>query len=145
LYVIAAMIISIAPGDSIMTTYFISHGAPDLAIVPSEAADFMRRFGLGGHKPRAILMVSAHYTAEHPTLSADLNPEMIYDFGGFDPALRQIVYPAPGAPDVAAEAAEALRAAGFSAQLEHHRGYDHGTWVPLVLMHPQADIPVVQL
>ena len=128
-----------------MTTYFISHGAPDLVLHPSEAADFMRSFGLGGHKPRAILMVSAHFLADHPMLTADPKPDMIYDFGGFDPALRQIVFTAPGAPDVAQEAVEALRAAGFSAQLEHHRGFDHGTWVQLVLMHPRADIPVVQL
>jgi 4,5-DOPA dioxygenase extradiol len=75
----------------IMTTYFISHGAPDLVLHPSEAADFMRSFGLGGHKPRAILMVSAHFLADHPMLTADPKPDMIYDFGGFDPALRQIV------------------------------------------------------
>ncbi len=87
-----------------MTTYFISHGAPDLVLHPSEAADFMRRFGLGGHKPLAILMASAHYLADDPMLSADPKPNMIYDFGGFDPALRQIVYLAPDAPDVAKEA-----------------------------------------
>ena len=124
---------------------FVSHGAPDLALHPSEAADFMKKYGLGPVKPRVILMVSAHYMQPHPTLSADAQPAMIYDFGGFDPALRQLVYGAPGAPDLAAQIADMLSKNGIAAQLQTNRGYDHGTWVPLLLMRPQADIPVVQL
>ena len=80
-----------------------------------------------------------------PTLSADAQPAMIYDFGGFDPALRQLVYGAPGAPDLAAQIADMLSKNGIAAQLQTNRGYDHGTWVPLKLMYPEADIPVVQI
>ena len=128
-----------------MDPIFVSHGAPDLALHPSEAADFMKAYGVGAVLPKAILVVSAHYMHHEPTLSADAKPEMIYDFGGFDPALRQLVYGAPGSPDLAKQTADLLAAAGIGARLEKGRGYDHGTWVPLLLMRPQADIPVVQL
>jgi 4,5-DOPA dioxygenase extradiol len=70
---------------------------------------------------------------------------MIYDFGGFDPRLRDIVYAAPGAPDVAASAHALLADAGLAPDLVEQRGYDHGVWVPLVLIYPQAAIPVAQL
>lgn len=133
------------PRRKTMNPIFVSHGAPDLALHASDAADFMKHYGLGPETPKAILVVSAHYTHHEPTLSVDAQPDMIYDFGGFDPALRRIVYAAPGAPDLAADVASLLEKAGIKARLEQGRGYDHGTWVPLVLMRPQADIPVVQL
>ena len=128
-----------------MNPIFVSHGAPDLALHPSAAAEFMKAYGVGPVLPKAILVVSAHYMHEVPTLSVDAQPEMIYDFGGFDPALRQLVYTAPGAPELAAQIADLLKQAGIESRLEEGRGYDHGTWVPLLLMRPQADIPVVQL
>lgn len=123
---------------------FVSHGAPNLVLHNSAAKQFLEAYGHDLGTPRAILVVSAHFTAAAPALSAGEKPEMIYDFGGFEPELRTLVYPAPGAPDVAGRAAELLREAGYQPALVE-RGYDHGTWVPLMLLRPQADIPVVQL
>ena len=127
-----------------MSTYFISHGAPNLVLHNTQAKRFLE--GLGQHlgTPRAILMVTAHFEASRPTLTRTAHPPMIYDFGGFEPELRQIAYRAPGSPDVAEEAFALLDEAGLDPALAD-RGFDHGTWVPLVLLRPQADIPVVQL
>ncbi|HMB48877.1 MAG TPA: class III extradiol ring-cleavage dioxygenase [Afifellaceae bacterium] len=124
---------------------FVSHGAPDLAITQTAAHDFLKSYGRSGARPKAILTVSAHFETADPVLVTDPAPEMIYDFGGFDPALRTIVYPAPGAPDISRLAFEAIEAAGFDPKLAEKRGYDHGVWVPLMLLYPEADIPVAQL
>lgn len=124
---------------------FVSHGAPDLAITATEAHTFLKSYGDEAARPSAILTVSAHFETDGPAIVFDPAPEMIYDFGGFDPSLRKIVYPAPGAPDVARKAHEVLAAAGFDPQRIERRGYDHGVWVPLMLLYPDADIPVAQL
>ncbi|HSM42099.1 MAG TPA: dioxygenase, partial [Afifellaceae bacterium] len=76
---------------------FVSHGAPDLAIRATAAHAFLKSYGAETARPRAILTVSAHFETDGPTLVADPAPGMIYDFGGFDPQLRTMVYPAPGA------------------------------------------------
>jgi len=126
-------------------TLFVSHGAPNLILHNSEARDFLASYGRNLSDYRGILVVSAHFEAEEPTLTSASRPPMIYDFGGFEPELRTIIYPAPGSPSLAGEAAQALKAAGFHPGLDDRRGYDHGTWVPLALLRPEADIPVVQL
>lgn len=128
-----------------MPSVFVSHGSPMTAIQPSPARDFFLKFGGELPRPKAILIATAHFESEAPLLSADAKPEMIYDFGGFPKPLFEIVYPAPGAPELALSAREVLRGAGYSAQAVVNRGFDHGTWVPLHLMYPQADIPVVQI
>jgi 4,5-DOPA dioxygenase extradiol len=128
-----------------MTPVFVSHGSPDLAITQTAAHDFLKSYGRSVDRPKAILTVSAHFETSGPVLVTDPSPEMIYDFGGFDPALREIVYPAPGAPEVARLAFEALEAAGLEPKLTEKRGYDHGVWVPLMLLFAKADIPVAQL
>ena len=76
---------------------------------------------------------------------ADPHPEMIYDFGGFPDELYRITYPAPGEPTIAAEIAELVHAAGLPAHIVTERGFDHGTWVPMSLMWPDASVPIVQL
>lgn len=96
-------------------------------------------------RPSAVLMVTAHWETNLPTLSGNPNPPMIYDFGGFPAALSKIRYPAQGEPAVAAQATALLEAAGINAAIDGVRGMDHGTWVPLLKMFPDADIPVVQL
>ena len=96
-------------------------------------------------RPSAVLMVTAHWETNLPTLSGNPNPPTIYDFGGFPEPLYQIRYPAVGAPAVAAQAAALLDAAGIAATIDDARGMDHGTWVPLLKLFPDADIPVVQL
>lgn len=128
-----------------MPSLFVSHGSPMTAIQPSPARAFFLRVAADLPRPQAILIATAHFESEAPLLSADAKPEMIYDFGGFPRPLFEIVYPAPGAPDLARRASERLRDAGHDARAVTDRGFDHGTWVPLHLMYPQADIPVVQI
>jgi len=123
---------------------FVSHGAPSLIIDNTPARDFLRAFGARLERPRAILVISAHWETTTPTVSIAAHPETIYDFGGFARELYTMTHPAPGAPDVAEEVVEALAAAGAPC-VRAERGLDHGAWIPLKLMNPAADIPVLQL
>ncbi|KQT53283.1 extradiol ring-cleavage dioxygenase [Aureimonas sp. Leaf454] len=130
----------------VFPTLFISHGSPDTAIVETEATQFLRRLAMELPRPQAIVVASAHFEAEDAIfVSADAAPDTIHDFGNFDPRLFEMRYPAPGEPGLAASIAGNLRAAGFSAGIARDRGFDHGTWVPLSLIYPEADIPVVQV
>jgi len=126
-------------------TLFISHGSPMLAIEKSPARDFLIEYGKTLKKPRAIVIASAHFETSRPAVVGDAKPEMIYDFGGFPDALYQIVYPAPGDPVVATKVGGLLAEAGFAPAMMSQRGFDHGTWVPLSLLFPNADVPVVQV
>jgi 4,5-DOPA dioxygenase extradiol len=126
-------------------TLFISHGSPMLAIEPSPARDFLLSYGKSLPKPRAIVIASAHFGTARPAVVGDAQPDMIYDFGGFPDPLYHIVYPAPGDPVVAMKVAGLLEAAGLAPAVASHRGFDHGTWVPLSLLYPDADVPVVQV
>lgn len=125
--------------------YFVSHGAPTLAIEPSPARDFLSKFGADLGRPSAIAVISAHWETPEARVSTADPPRTIHDFGGFPDALYQIRYAAPGAPEIAAEAARLLGAAGIPTSLDAARGLDHGAWVPLSLLRPQADIPVFQV
>jgi 4,5-DOPA dioxygenase extradiol len=124
---------------------FVSHGAPTLAMERNDAVDFLRTLGLKLGCPRAILCVSAHWGTRVPTVSAAERPETIHDFGGFPEALYRMRYEAPGAPRLAARVSELLAGADIESQVSSDRGLDHGAWVPLMLMYPEADIPVTQL
>jgi 4,5-DOPA dioxygenase extradiol len=125
---------------------FLSHGSPTLVIDDVPAAAFLRELGGTLGKPRAIVVASAHHIAAGGvSISAAERPETIHDFGGFPDALYRIRYPAPGAPTVARRAASLLADAGIPADDGNARGMDHGAWVPLSLMYPDADVPVVSL
>ena len=124
---------------------FVSHGAPTIVLDGSPANRFLAGLGERLGRPRAIIVATAHWTTRVPTLSAAASPATIHDFGDFDPRLFTMRYPAPGAPDVAARAADAIAAAGLPVEIDSSRGFDHGVWTPLRLMYPQADIPVVSL
>ena len=124
---------------------FVSHGAPTLIITPGEARDFLSELGGQIPRPSAVLAVSAHWETAEPTVSLALRPETIHDFNGFPRELYAIQYPAPGAVELAQQTATLLSQAGFAARTDASRGLDHGAWVPLKLMYPQADIPVTQL
>jgi 4,5-DOPA dioxygenase extradiol len=128
-----------------MPALFVSHGSPMIVLDESPARTFLESLGPDLPRPNAILVVTAHFEARDPTLTSVAEPAMIYDFGGFPEALYRMVYPAPGEPDLAAKAAELLRGAGFTPRIDPSRGLDHGTWTPLKLLYPSADIPVVQL
>jgi 4,5-DOPA dioxygenase extradiol len=125
-------------------TVFVSHGAPTLPLSDAAARDFLAGFGKALGRPSAILAVSAHWETPAPRLSSATEPETIHDFYGFPRALYEMRYAAPGAPSLAERAADLLGRAGFTAAVEG-RGLDHGAWVPLMLMYPEADIPVTQL
>lgn len=124
---------------------FVSHGAPDIILQTSAARDFLVHAADDLPRPRAIVSVSAHFMAHRPAVVADPKPGMIYDFGGFERELYSMKYPAPGEPELARNIADRLTEAGLEPALIPERGYDHGTWVPLKLMYPEADIPVVQV
>ncbi len=128
-----------------LPTLYVSHGAPMLALEPGQTGPALAAVGRQLPRPEAILMVSAHWETSRPAASTALNPETIYDFGGFPDALYRMTYPAPGAPDVARRAKVLLDAAGIGADLDAKRGLDHGAWVPLRYLYPGADVPVTQL
>ena len=96
-------------------------------------------------RPRAILMVTAHWEAPVFTVQGHAAPGMLYDYWGFPAHTYEVEYPAPGEPVVAARAAALLEAAGFPSATDAERGFDHGTFVPMHVMYPEADVPVVQL
>lgn len=124
---------------------FISHGSPMLAIRDSAARRFLMEYGKTLGRPRDIMMISAHWLTDAPTVGMARRPETIHDFGGFDPELYRLRYPAPGAGDLAETTVSALEDAGFAPRTDRVRGLDHGAWVPLLLLWPAADIPVAQL
>ena len=124
---------------------FVSHGAPTLIITPGAARDFLTALGAQLPRPRAVLAVSAHWETAEPTVSLAPHPETIHDFSGFPRELYEMRYPAPGAVELAKRTSALLTQAGFAARADDRRGLDHGAWVPLKLMYPDADIPVTQL
>ena len=124
---------------------FLSHGSPMLAVQDSPAGRFLDHLGADLPRPRAVVVASAHFMAPVPAVGAAANPATVHDFGGFPRELYDIRYPAPGEPTVATHVAELLTAAGFAPSVLSNRGIDHGVWVPLRRMYPQADIPVVSL
>jgi 4,5-DOPA dioxygenase extradiol len=124
---------------------FLSHGSPMLAIEDSPTAEFLAGLGKSLPRPRAVLVASAHYETDRPSLGAAARPPTLHDFGGFPPALHAVRYPAPGAPEVAARAADLLGESGLPAMLDPTRPLDHGIWVLLGRMYPDADVPVVPL
>lgn len=128
-----------------LPTLFISHGSPTFAIEPGQAGPALTALGKTLPRPRAILIVSPHWTTREPRVATTPRPQTIHDFGGFPPALYQLQYPAPGAPDVAQRAIELLRAAGHKAEADPQWGLDHGAWVPLMHLLPDADVPVFQV
>lgn len=103
--------------------------------------DITRKLG----QPEAILVISAHWEMPVPCLMTSAAPPMLYDYGGFPPETYQITYPAPGAPDFAEDIRQLLTDQGVQAMVDPQRGYDHGAFVPLMLMYPDADIPCLQL
>jgi 4,5-DOPA dioxygenase extradiol len=124
---------------------FISHGSPMLALEPGASGPALLRLAAEMPKPRAIVIVSAHWESQELLVNGNPQPETWHDFGGFPPALFAVQYPAPGLPELTAQVVELLAADGLLARIDSRRPFDHGVWVPLSLMYPQADIPVVQV
>jgi 4,5-DOPA dioxygenase extradiol len=124
---------------------FVSHGAPTLPLEDSPARDFLRGLGKNFPWPEVILAVSAHWETDRPTFTSAPRNSALHDFRGFPKPLYDLRYDAPGAPDTAMHLVQTLEGAGIPASLNDRRGLDHGAWVPLMLMYPAGDIPVVQL
>lgn len=128
-----------------MPVVFVSHGAPNALLEAPDTVACWAGIGRQIPEPSAILAVSAHWEAQRPTASLATAPGTIHDFQGFEPALYQIRYRAPGAPSLAERAVALLSVAGLAAGLDPGRGLDHGAWVPLSVMYPGAEVPVTQL
>lgn len=128
-----------------MPSLFVSHGAPTLYLEPCPAREFLLGLGRALPRPRGIVCVSAHWTTTRPMATMALGLETIHDFYGFSEDLFDVRYPASGDPALAGRVIELLGATGTPAVGDPERGLDHGAWVPLGLMYPNADIPIVQL
>jgi len=128
-----------------LPSLFISHGAPTFALEPGVAGSRLTSLGRTLPRPQAVLVVSPHWMTPTPRVSLAAQPQTIHDFGGFDPALYQLSYPAPGHAVLAQRTLDRLNDTGWLAQPDGHRGLDHGAWVPLMHLLPQADVPVFQV
>jgi 4,5-DOPA dioxygenase extradiol len=134
--------------DRAQLVYF-SHGGGPLPILgdPGHKAmvEFMERLPEQLRKPEAILVVSAHWEESAATLLGAASPAMFYDYYGFPEEAYAITYPAPGSPALAERIAGLLEQNAIPARIDPNRGFDHGLFIPLKLMYPQADIPALQL
>ncbi len=136
-----------------IATFFISHGGgpwpwvdgPMRATHDKLAASLQQLPQQVGVKPKAVLMISAHWEEPEFTVMAHPNPPMLYDYSNFPENTYRVQYPAPGAPQLAGRVRGLLEAAGIAARLDAGRGFDHGAFVPMAVMYPQADVPLLQL
>jgi len=128
-----------------MPILFVSHGSPSLAIEPSETADFFRTLAKNLPTPKAIVVISAHWGSDYPKITGSKQLKTIHDFYGFPDELYRLHYDAKGDPQLAEQLRILLEHAGIQAEIDPERGLDHGAWNPLLLIYPQADIPVIQL
>jgi 4,5-DOPA dioxygenase extradiol len=128
---------------------YFSHGGGPLPILgdPSHEAmlDFMRQLPAQLRRPDAILVISAHWEEDSATLLNAPYPPMFYDYYGFPEEAYSITYPAPGSPAFVGRIAQILQAADIPSRFDNERGFDHGLFIPLKMMYPQADIPSTQL
>jgi aromatic ring-opening dioxygenase catalytic subunit (LigB family) len=138
-----------------MPVVFVPHGGGPWPFVDlgfgskaelAELAGYLRSIrALPPSPPQALLVISAHWEAPVPTVMSRKQPPLLYDYYGFPPEAYQVTWPAPGQPRLAARVRELLAAAGFESAADPERGFDHGTFVPLKLAYPDADVPCVQL
>jgi 4,5-DOPA dioxygenase extradiol len=124
---------------------FISHGAPTFAIEPGLLGSMLQALGKQLPALKAVLVVSPHWQTRDVRVMSTPRPETVHDFGGFPSSLYALQYPATGQPELANEAARLLRAADLTTELDEGRGLDHGAWVPLMHLLPEAKLPVFQV
>lgn len=143
-----------APTAGRMPAVYLPHGGGPWPFVemglPKRDVDSLAGYlrGLGSltpARPKALLVISAHWEEERPTLMTAARPPILYDYYGFPRDSYAITWPAPGDPKLAARVAELLAGAGVETRMDGERGFDHGTFVPLKLTYPEAEIPTVQL
>lgn len=136
---------SLTPTPSLRNVLFVPHGAPTFALNPGAAGAAMRQVAQQLPTPRAVVVVSPHWETALPTVGLATQLETIHDFHGFPAPLYDIHYPATGCPEAGHEVVAALQAHGFEVQTDPQRGLDHGAWIPLRQMFPDADVPVIPL
>lgn len=129
--------------DTKQPVLFIGHGSPMNGIQDNEFSQTWAKFGKEIPKPKAVLVISAHWLTRGTQITAMLDPKTIHDFGGFPQALFDVQYPAPGSPELALETSKLIRSTHV--EMDHDWGLDHGTWTVVRHMYPNADIPVLQL
>jgi aromatic ring-opening dioxygenase catalytic subunit (LigB family) len=135
-----------------LPTYFISHGGGpwpymedlrnNLQVLEKSLAEIPRAIGV---VPKAVLVISGHWEEDEFTVMASPDPPMVYDYSGFPEHTYHVKYGAPGSPQLAQRVRTLIEAAGMPARLNPQRGFDHGTFAPLVIMYPDANVPIVQL
>lgn len=128
-----------------LPSLFVAHGAPLLAIENNEYTKFLNHLGHNLPRPKAVVLFTAHWESGVQQVSRVDQYSTIYDFGGFDPSLYTIKYPAPGDHEIAKEIEDLLTKNNISFETNTSRGLDHGAWVVLRLVYPNADIPVIAM
>ncbi|MGE0171908.1 MAG: class III extradiol ring-cleavage dioxygenase [Oligoflexales bacterium] len=136
-----------------LPTYFISHGGGPWPWMEELSRGKYSKLDVAlrampqdlEEQPKAVLIITAHWEEKEFVVGSSPAPGMIYDYGGFPPHTYQVKYDAPGAPELAKKVHGLLQEAGLASRLDAERGYDHGTFVPLAVIFPKADVPVVQL
>jgi 4,5-DOPA dioxygenase extradiol len=138
---------------TVFPVLFVNHGGGPLPLLGDSkhkelvaawvttASTLIKNYG----KPKVIALISAHYETHQPSIGGAAKPEMLYDYGGFPSEAYKLQYPARGAPDLAKRMVERLHDAGIGAALDKTRPFDHGVFVPLMMMFPDADIPVIPI
>ena len=129
--------------------FFIPHGGGPLPLMDdpgyAQLAEMLKGLQADVARAKVIILVTAHWETEQPTMTVSEHPGMLYDYNGFPEETYRLKYPAPGAPALAKKVAETLSGHGFNAEFDQNRGFDHGTFVPMMLMRPEADIPILQM
>ena len=128
---------------------FIPHGGGPMPLLGDKGhqslVQFLKKIPAELGKPKAILLISAHWEEAVPTITSGASPKLIYDYSGFPEESYQIQYPAPGSPELAEKVFQLFQKNGMEAKLDNKRGFDHGMFVPLKLMYPEANIPCIQI
>jgi len=139
----------IKPVENRANIFYIPHGGGPLPLFGdaghTELVHFLQNAAKELKRPSAILVISAHWEAQAVTITGGASPPLVYDYYGFPEEAYTIQYPAPGNPELAERVLSLLSDGGIPARIDQERGFDHGVFVPLILMYPQADIPCVQL
>jgi 4,5-DOPA dioxygenase extradiol len=136
-------------GDSAGSIIYLPHGGGPLPLLGEprhrELVEFLRQIPATLVSPAAIVVISAHWEKSLPTVTGGAAPPLLYDYDGFPEEAYSIAYPAPGEPRLARTLHRVLEENGIAANLDNQRGFDHGLFIPLKIMYPEADIPCVQL
>ncbi|KAN0032214.1 hypothetical protein ACTFIV_006092 [Dictyostelium citrinum] len=135
--------------SKLFNSIFISHGAPNLILDHTDKTrEFLKTLSNNYYnsvKPKAVLLISAHWEEKDFTIQTKPEPDVIYDFGGFEPEMYRMKYPAKTSPELIERVSELFAKAKIPLAKDNKRGYDHGAWMPMKLVYPDADVPIVQL